>query len=161
MKKNHYSKQTTHPQEFSSWGNQDIPLSKGTGEKESPCKPKSLNFPLLLDENITYWEIPHIWKKGISEGIMPAACIQLHNHDLFQKAQLKLSPLIQNSVQQDYLPESYTRYLPSYRKYQLLHPPGVDCSPLPLNFYGKSWGWCKIPPNSQKFTHFPHQKNLP
>ena len=93
--------------------------------------------------------------------ILPAACIQLHNYDLFEKAQLKLSPLIQNSVQQDYLPESYTRYLPSYRKYQLLHPPGVDCSPLPLNFYGKSWGWCKIPPNSQKFTHFPHQKNLP
>ena len=37
--------------------------------------------------------------------ILPAACIQLHNYDLFEKAQLKLSPLIQNSVQQDYLPD--------------------------------------------------------
>ena len=46
--------------------------------------------------------------------ILPAACIQLHNYDLFEKAQLKLSPLIQNSVQLDYLPESYARYLPSY-----------------------------------------------
>ena len=134
MKKNHYSKQTTHPQEFSSWGNQDVPLSKGTGEKESPCKPKSLNFPLLLDENITYWEIPHIWEKGISEGIMPAACIQLHNHDLFQKAQLKLSPLIQNSVQQDYLPELFPRYLPSYQKCQkIVTPTRCGLSPLPMN----------------------------
>ena len=32
------------------------------------------------------------------------------------KAQLKLSPLIQNRVQQDYLPESYARHLPSYQK---------------------------------------------
>ena len=162
MKKNHYSKQTTHPQEFSSWGNQDVPLSKGTGEKESPCKPKSLNFPLLLDENITYWEIPHIWKKGISEGIMPAACIQLHNHDLFQKAQLKLSPLIQNSVQQDYLPKSYARHLPSYQKcHEIVAPTRSGLFPIPLNLYGKRWGWKKILANSQKFTHFPHQENPP
>ena len=31
-----------------------------------PWKSKSLNFPLLLDKNITYWKIPHIGKKGIS-----------------------------------------------------------------------------------------------
>ena len=46
---------------------------------------------------------------------LPAACVhclELHNYDLFEKARLKLSPLIQNSVQQDYLPESYARYLP-------------------------------------------------
>ena len=48
--------------------------------------------------------------------ILPAACIHLHNDDLFEKAWLKLSPLIQNSVQQDYLPESYARYLPSSQK---------------------------------------------
>ena len=41
--------------------------------------------------------------------ILPAACIQLHNYGIFEKSQLKLSPLIQNSVQQDYLPESYGR----------------------------------------------------
>ena len=28
-----------------------------------PRKPKSLNFPLLLNKNMTYWEIPHIGKK--------------------------------------------------------------------------------------------------
>ena len=31
-----------------------------------------------------------------------------------------------------------------------LHPPGVDCSPFPLNLCGKPWGWGKIPPTSQK-----------
>ena len=36
------------------WGDQDVPLSEGTEEGESPCKPKSFNFPLLLDKNITY-----------------------------------------------------------------------------------------------------------
>ena len=34
----------------------------------SPCKSESLNFPLLLDKNITYWEIPHFGKKGISNS---------------------------------------------------------------------------------------------
>ena len=70
----------------------------GTG---FPCKPKSLNFPLLLDKNITYREI-HILGKKVSLSafrqvlpkILPAACIQLHNFDLFEKARLKLSPLI-------------------------------------------------------------------
>ena len=44
--------------------------------------------------------------------ILPAAFIQLHNYDLFENARLKLSPLKpKKSVQQDYLPESYARYL--------------------------------------------------
>ena len=46
-----------------------------------------------MDENITYWEIPHIERKGISKGIMPAACIQLHNHDLIWKSSIKTKPL--------------------------------------------------------------------
>ena len=74
--------------------------------------------------------------------ILPAACIQLHNYDLFEKAQLKLSPLIQNRVQQKYLPESYARYLPSYQKYQkIVAPTKCGLSPLPLNLYGKPCGW--------------------
>ena len=108
LKENHYSKQTNHLHSgFSSWGDQDVPLNEGTGEGGggSPCKPKSLNFFLLLDKNVTYWEIPHIGKKGISNSfqinltkILPAAYIQLNYHDLFEKAQLKLSPLIQKIV---------------------------------------------------------------
>ena len=47
--------------------------------------------------------------RKVLTNILPAACIQLHNYDLFEKAQLKLSLLIQNHVQQDYLPESYAR----------------------------------------------------
>ena len=94
--------------------------------------------------------------------ILPAACIQLHNYDLFEKAQLKLSPLIQNRVQQDYLPESYARHLPSYQKcHKIVAPTRCGLLPLPLNFYGKPLGWGKILPNSQKFIRFPHQKNPP
>ena len=55
---------------------------------------------------------------------------------LIWKSSLKLSPLIQDRVQQDYLPEIYSIIL--------------------LNLYGKTWGWGRIPANSQKFTHFPH-----
>ena len=32
---------------------------------------------------------------------------------------------------------------------------------IPLNFYGKLWGWRRIPANSQKFTTFPIQKYHP
>ena len=113
------------------------------GRREgSPCIPKSLNFPLLLDKNITYWEIPHIGKKSLIAfrkvlKILPAACIQLHNYDLFEKAQLKLSPLIQNRVQQDYLPESYARHLPSYQKcHKIVAPTRRGLFPLPRNLYG-------------------------
>ena len=68
---------------------------------------------------------------------MPAWCVQLHIYDLFEKAQLKLSPSIENCVQQDYIPELYVRHLPSYQKCpKLLHPPGVDCSPFPWTFMG-------------------------
>ena len=87
---------------------------------EVPCKAQSLNFPLLLDKNLTYWKY-HILGKKLSllafrqvlTKNFPAACIELHNYNLFEKARLKLSPLIQNSVQQNYLPESYAKYLPS------------------------------------------------
>ena len=77
-----------------------------------------------------------------------------------KKAQLKLSPLIENRVQQDYLPESYARHLPSYQKcHEIVSPTRCGLFTLPLNLYGKSWGWEKILPNSQEFTYFPHQKN--
>ena len=51
---------------------------------------------------------------------------------------LELNLLIQNSIQQDYLPELYPI--------------------IPINIYVKLFGWGRIPPNRQKFTHFPHQK---
>ena len=46
--------------------NPDKPAKYGEGA--SPCRPKRLNFHLLLDKNITYWEIPHIGEKGISNS---------------------------------------------------------------------------------------------
>ena len=95
------------------------PTKRGNRVGGFPCKPKSSNFPLLLDKNITYWEIPHIGEKSllafrqVSTKVLPAACIQLHNYELVEKARLIRSPLLQNCVKQDYLPESRARYLPS------------------------------------------------
>ena len=93
-------------------GNQDVPASL-----------KVQTFPFC------WIKISHIGKfrilgkkvsligfRKVLRKILPAACIQLHNYYLFEKAQFKLSSFIQNSVQQDYLPESYARYLPSYQK---------------------------------------------
>ena len=78
---------------------------------------------------------------------MPAACIQLHNYDLFEKAQLKLSPLIQNRVQQDYLPE-------------LLHLPGVDCSPFPEPLW-VTLEMGKNPTQQLKIYSFPPSEKFP
>ena len=61
---------------------------------------------------------------------MPAAFIQLHNYDLFEKDRLKLILLIQNSIQQDYILESYTKYLLSYQKYQKIVAPTPFPEPL-------------------------------
>ena len=63
LKENHYSKQTTTLSLFF-MGRSGYPTKRGNwGGGGSPCKSKSLNFPLLLHKNITYWEIPHIGKK--------------------------------------------------------------------------------------------------
>ena len=58
---------------------------------------------------------------------MPAAFTQLEKYDLLEKAGFKLNPLIQNSVQQDYVPESYVRYLFSIKYLN-----------LPLRYYERS-----------------------
>ena len=44
--------------------------------------------------------------------MLPAACIKLHNYDLFEKAQLKLSPLSPRIICQDHMPEPYPPFLP-------------------------------------------------
>ena len=114
-------------------GNQDVPASL-----------KVQTFPFC------WIKISHIGKfrilgkkvsliafRQVLTKILPAACIQLHNYYLFEKSQLKLSSFIQNSVQQDYLPESYARYLPSYQKCHKIVAPTryyglVPPSPEPL-----------------------------
>ena len=68
LKENHYSKQTNHPQGFHH-GEIGYSTKRGNwGGGASPCKSKCLNFPLLLDKNVIYWEIPHIGKKGFSNN---------------------------------------------------------------------------------------------
>ena len=106
-------------------------------EGGSPCKSKSLNFPLLLDKNITYWEVSHVGKKSlitfryVLTKILPAVCIQLQNYDLFKKAQLKLSSFKTVSsriISQNHIP-GFSLLTKNVTK--LLHRPGVDCCPFP------------------------------
>ena len=95
------------------------PTKQENWGRGSPCKPISLNFQLLLDKNITYWEkkVSLTAFRQVLTKILPASLfIHLLNYDLFEKALLELSPLIQNSVQQDYILESYASYLLSYQK---------------------------------------------
>ena len=124
--------------------------------------------------NSTYWEIKLslIDFRHILTKISPAAFIELHNYDLFEKARLI------NNVQQDYIPESYARYLLSFQKCQkIVAPTRCRMSPLPMNLYGKPQGWGKsyaiakillispikkIPldrfkPFAIKISFFPHQ----
>ena len=95
----------------------------------SSLVPKSLNLPLLLDVTPTKKLIPphsfrshpvpplitdHIGQKGISISqtnftkILPAVRIFCFTITTYFDKELELNSLIQNSVQQDYLPESYT-----------------------------------------------------
>ena len=124
-----------------------VPLSEGTGKGGSTCQPKSFNFPLIAFRQIL-------------AKTLRAACIQLDHYDLLEEAWLNLSPLIQNSVQQDYLPESYTRYLLSYQKCQkLLHPSGVDCSPpFRWTFMGDSGDGGKSYPAAKSLLISPVRK---
>ena len=108
--------------------------------------------------NSTYWEkkLSLIAFRQVLTKILPISFIQLHIYELFEKNWLKLSPLIQKIFQQDYIPESYARYLLSYANCQKnVAPYRCGLSPLFLNLYTKPWGWGKILPNSQKFTDFP------
>ena len=69
---------------------------------------------------------PHIWKKvsltvfrqKFCQNFACGAYFYFHNHDLFEKVHLELNPLIQRSVQQDYVLQLHP--LPLY------HP---DCIP--------------------------------
>ena len=149
-------------------------LGRGRG---SPCKLKSLNFPLLLDKNITYWKILMFLRQVLTK-ILPAACIQLHNYDLFEKAQLKLSSF--KTVSSRIISQNHMPGISLLTKYfiRLLHSPGVDCSTFPSTFIGnpgdgeKSYAAAKIllifPPSEQsplidlnlslsKVSFLPHQ----
>ena len=103
-------------------------------------------------------------KKGIAfrevlKKILPAACIELHNYDLFEKAQLKLSPLIQNHVQQDYLPESYARHLPSYQKrHKSVAVTRGNCSSFPWTFMGNPEDGKKSYPTAKNLLISPIRK---
>ena len=118
----------------------------------SPCNIKSLNFPVLLD--IT----PN---KKLSPPVPPL----ITDHILEKKG-------ISNSFRQtlpNILPVAYifsNTIMTNLKKLignkslnTKQYPAGLSHRIIPLNRYGKPWEWGRIPANSQKFTHFPHQKS--
>ena len=75
---------------------------------------------------------------------------------------MELRLLIQNSIQQDYLPE-YPRYLPSYQSVPsfdvaLLHPPCVDCPPFPYTFMENLGDGGKSYPTTKSLLTSPTRK---
>ena len=120
----------------------------------------------MLDKNITYWKIPHIGKRGISIRFQISfnknfACRMhsVNNYDLFEKDRSKLSPLKSNNVRQNYHMPGI--FLLNKNAKKTVAPTRCGLYLFPLNLYGKPWIWGKILPNTQKCTHFDHQKNDP
>ena len=107
-------------------------------------------------------KVPRIVFRQVLTNALPAACIQLHNSDLFGKSQSKLKSLNTKYCLAGLSPRIILQYLLSCQKSQKIDAP-TKCGPcpLPLNLYWKSWGWGKILSNSQKCTHFSHQKHSP
>ena len=122
------------------------PTKRGNQDVSASLKVQTLSFCWIKISHIGKFRIlgkkvSLIAFRQVLTKILPAACIQLHNYYLFEKSQLKLSFFIQNSVQQDYLPESYARYLSFYQKCQkIVAPISCELSALPFNLYGKPWG---------------------
>ena len=83
----------------------------------------------------------HIRKKVYINFIKRFACIFSYTIMNYLKKLVGTKSLIQTSVQQDYLPVLFPIILHLYGK--------------PCRFYPQG----RIPPNGQKFTHSPHQKN--
>ena len=103
---------------------------------------------------------PNIGKKSLIAfrqillNIFSAAwrTIYSRNHDLFKKVSW-------NQI----LSMNYAPGIPKMKPTLMLLCCAQQVWPsfLPLNFYGKPWGWGRIPPNREKFTHFPYQKKHP
>ena len=113
------------------------------------CKTKSLNFSILLDITPT-------------KKLGPLVPLLITNH-IFEK---KASLIAFRQILQKILPAAYifsntvmTNLKKPFNTKQC--PAGLSPRIIPLNLYGKPFGWGRIPTNSRKFTHFPHQENPP
>ena len=134
------------------------PTKGGNFWEGSPSKSKSLNFPLLLDITLHQKiESPcpsldhssHIGKKNISliafrpilPKILPAACIFSYTIMICLKKLIGTKSLNKNQCPTELFLIIISRYPPKHL-WEIL-------------------GMEETPSNSQKFTHFPHQKNFP
>ena len=114
----------------------------------SPCKTRSLNFSLLLD-------------------ITPSSPSSLITVHVLEKKEFLIAF---RQILPKILPAAYIfsntiminlKYFTGNKSLSKKQCP-AELSPriIPLNIYGKPWGWGRIPANSQKFSNFPTRKIL-
>ena len=95
----------------------------------SPC-------PLMKDHTLEK-KISQVALREILSKVMPGACIFSNTIMTYMKRLVGTKSLTAKQCSADYLPQ-------------------LDLIIL-LNIYGKTWECRRIPPKSQKFTHFLHQ----
>ena len=143
-------------------GRSGYPTKRGNwGGRGSPCKSKSLNFLLLLDKNITNWEILHIYWEKTSNSFKISfnkkfACSM---HSVTQLWLIWKSSITAKSlsriISQNHMPGIS---LLTKNVTKLLHPPGVDCSPFPWTFMGNPGDGEKSYPTAKNLLISPIRK---
>ena len=169
---NHYSKHT-HSSGFSLWGDQDVQLRKGF----KGCKPKSFYLFFLLDKTPAKKSprpspdhIPHI---GIKLPLTDFRRIlsKMLGHIFRYTIMTYLKKFVGTKffITKKCIAGSSPIMIPPVSPFLLkMHLPlmllccshQVWTAPFPQTFVGNPGDGGRIPPNSQKFTHFPQQKNL-
>ena len=117
-------------------GKSGCPNNRGNRGGELPLPAKK--FELLPSVRYTLTKKSPIAFRQVLPKFFPATCIFSYTIITYSKSSLELNPIIQNSVQQDYLPELYPLY-PSACPHHV---------------------WTFLPsPKSLSLYAYPHQKN--
>ena len=125
----------------------------GNWRKESPCKTKSLKFPFLMDITPT-------------KKLTPAAPPLITDPILEKKVsvisfrQILLKILLAAYIFSNTIMINLKKLIRNISLNTKQCPAGLSPRIIPLNSYGKPWGWERMPGYSQKFTHSPQQKIL-
>ena len=133
----------------------NVPLREGIWG--SPCKPKKFE----LSSSVGY----HPHQK------LESPCLLITDHVLEKKVSLidfgqsfsKILPqacIFSNTIM-PYLKKLIGTKSLNTKQCPAGLSPGIIPHYSPRTLMGNPRGWGRIPPNSQKFTHFPHQKNSP
>ena len=130
----------------------------------APIKKSSSLVPLLIPDHISGKKVSLIDFRQILPEILPVMCIFSYTIMTYLKNLEGTKSLNTKQFPAGLSPRIMHQVSPFLPKCPLLWWCSVALtrcrlSPLlSLSLYGKIWGWGKILPNSQKFTHFPTRK---